>query len=239
MNSGRDQVQILKDMITDEFTVKTGIPVNLSGSDRVVERPCRDGPDVFIGIPRGQPVNLACRGALADLSGFDTYKDVMARFSDTAAVPYTFNDGVYAVPNTQTFFMMFYRTDIFNRLGLSVPQTWDDVFKLIPRLQQKHMAFGLPYTVISAATAVDNGMGAKDLFPALLLQNGGSFYSADSTHTNFDSTAAMDAFKTWTDFYTQYGFDLVIDFYTRFRNGEIPVGIASYDVYNTLTAGAP
>lgn len=30
MNSGRDQVQILKDMITDEFTVKTGIPVNLS-----------------------------------------------------------------------------------------------------------------------------------------------------------------------------------------------------------------
>ena len=24
---------------------------------------------------------------------------------------------------------------------------------------------------------VDNGMGAKDLFPALLLQNGGSFYS--------------------------------------------------------------
>ena len=241
MNSGRDQVQILKDMITDEFTVKTGIPVNLSlvQTGFVEATLAGAGPDVFIGIPRGQPVNLACRGALADLSGFDTYKDVMARFSDTAAVPYTFNDGVYAVPNTQTFFMMFYRTDIFNRLGLSVPQTWDDVFKLIPRLQQKHMAFGLPYTVISAATAVDNGMGAKDLFPALLLQNGGSFYSADSTHTNFDSTAAMDAFKTWTDFYTQYGFDLVIDFYTRFRNGEIPVGIASYDVYNTLTAGAP
>lgn len=241
MNSGRDQVQILKDMITDEFTVKTGIPVNLSlvQTGFVEATLAGSGPDVLIGIPRGQPVNLACRGALAELSGFPNYENVMARFSDTAAIPYTLNDGVYAIPNTQTFFMMFYRTDIFNRLGLSVPQTWDDVFKLIPRLQQKHMAFGLPYTVISAATAVDNGMGAKDLFPTLLLQNGGSFYSADSTHTNFDSTAAMDAFKTWTDFYTQYGFDLVIDFYTRFRNGEIPVGVASYEVYNTLTAGAP
>lgn len=243
MNSGRDQVQILKDMITDEFTNKTGIPVNLSlvQTGFVEATLAGSGPDVLIGIPRGQPVNLACRGALVDLKGFDfdTYDEVMARFSDTAAVPYTFEDGVYAIPNTQTFFMMFYRTDIFNRLNLSVPQTWDDVFKLIPRLQQNHMAFGLPYTVISAATAVDNGMGSKDLFPALLLQNGGSFYSEDSTHTNFDSSAAMDAFKTWTDFYTQYGFDLVIDFYTRFRNGEIPVGIASYDVYNTLMAGAP
>ena len=100
MNSGRDQVQILKDMITDEFTVKTGIPVNLSlvQTGFVEATLAGAGPDVFIGIPRGQPVNLACRGALADLSGFDTYKDVMARFSDTAAVPYTFNDGVYAVP---------------------------------------------------------------------------------------------------------------------------------------------
>lgn len=100
MNSGRDQVQILKDMITDEFTVKTGIPVNLSlvQTGFVEATLAGAGPDVFIGIPRGQPVNLACRGALADLSGFDTYKDVMARFSDTAAVPYTFNDGVYARP---------------------------------------------------------------------------------------------------------------------------------------------
>lgn len=241
MNSGRDQVQILKDLITDEFTQKTGIPVNLSlvQAGFIEATLAGSGPDVAIGIARGQPVNLACRGALKDLSGFDTYEKVMSRFSDTAAVPYTFNGGVYAVPNTQAFFMMFYRTDILARLGLNIPQTWDDVYKMIPRLQQNHMSIGLPYTVISAATAVDNGMGAKDMFPLLLLQNGGTYYSDDATHTNFDSDVAMDAFKAWTEFYTQYGFDLVYDFYTRFRNGEYPIGIASFDMYNTLTAGAP
>ncbi len=241
MNSGRDQVQVVKDMINDGFTNETGIHVNLSivQTGFVEATLAGAGPDVMIGIPRGQPVNLASRGALKDLSGFDTYSDVMSRFADSSETPYVFEGGVYAIPNTQTFFMMFYRVDIFNRLGLSVPQTWDDVFKLIPRLQQNHMSFGLPYTVISAATAVDNGMGAKDLFPVLLLQNGGSFYSEDSTHTNFDTPEAMDAFKIWTEFYTEYSFDLVIDFYTRFRNGEIPIGIASYETYNTLMAGAP
>ncbi len=241
LNAGRDQAQVLNDMISDGFTNKTGIYVNLSivQTGFIEATLAGAGPDVMIGIPRGQPVNLASRGALRDLSGFDTYEDVISRFADSSEIPYTFNDGVYGIPNTQTFFMMFYREDIFNRLGLSVPQTWDDVFKLIPRLQQNHMSFGLPYTVISAATAVDNGMGSKDLFPVLLLQNGGSFYSEDSTHTNFDTPEAMDAFKTWTEFYTEYSFDLVIDFYTRFRNGEIPIGIASFDVYNTLMAGAP
>lgn len=135
--------------------------------------------------------------------------------------------------------MRFYRTDILERLGLSLPQTWTELLQIVPRLQKNHMQVGLPYSVISAALAVDSGMGAKDMFSLLLLQNGGNFYTEDARQTTLDSEAAMNAFNQWCEFYNQYGFDLVYDFYTRFRNGEMPIAIASFDQYNALMAGAP
>ena len=61
-----------------------------------------------------------------------------------APAPFTFRDSVYALPQQQPFPMLFYRTDILEELGLEVPQTWDDVFRLIPDLQKEHMNFGLP-----------------------------------------------------------------------------------------------
>lgn len=241
LNSGRDQGQIMKDMITDDFTAETGISVKLSlvQAGFIEATLAGTGPDVAVGIARGQPVNLACRDALADLSGFDTFDDVVGRFSETATVPYQYNGGTYAIPNTQVYFMMFYRTDILERLGLSLPQTWTELLQIVPRLQKNHMQVGLPYSVISAAMAVDSGMGAKDMFSLLLLQNGGNFYTEDARQTTLNSEAAMNAFNQWCEFYNQYGFDLVYDFYTRFRNGEMPIAIAGFDQYNTLMAGAP
>ena len=35
--------------------------------------------------------------------------------------------------------MLFYRTDIFDELNISVPETWDEFMKIIPVLQSKNM----------------------------------------------------------------------------------------------------
>ncbi len=238
---GRDQVQVIRDLVTDDFTYKTGIPVNLSlvQTGFIEATLAGAGPDVAIGVARGQPVNLACRNALTDLSQFDTYEEVASRFSETAMVPYVYDGGVYAIPNTQSFFMMFYREDILNSLNLQLPTTWEEVYALIARLQKYNMTFGLPYSTISAAAAVDTGMGAKDMFSILLLQNGGSYYNAAGTAVGFDNEGGLSAFSEWCDYYVQYGFDLVYDFYTRFRYGEMPIGIANYEMYYTLTSAAP
>ena len=239
--SGRDQASIMMDMITEDFTAETGIQVNISlvQTGFIEATLAGTGPDVAIGVSRGQPVNLACRGALVDLRQFDGYEEVASRFSETAMVPYEFNGGTYAIPNTQGYYMMFYRKDILEKLGLQIPQTWTDLLKLVPRLQKNHMEIGLPYSVISAAIAVNNGMGAKDIFPILLLQNGGDLYNDDATASALNSDAGMAAFHQWCEYYTQYGFELVYDFYTRFRNGDMPIGISDLSMYNTLVAGAP
>lgn len=238
---GRDQVQILKDMITDGFTSETGIQVNLNlvQSGFVEATLSGNGPDIAIGTARGQPVNLASRGALIDLASFPGYAEVQKRFSPGAEIPYRYNDSIYALPLTQTFLMMFYRTDIFKELGLEIPQTWSEVFDVAAVLQRRNMTMGLPYTAITAQGAVDLGVGAKDIYPALLMQYGGDFYAKDLSRTALDSRAALDAFKVWTSFYTKYGFELSYDFNTRFRSGEMPLAIASFGMYGVLTAAAP
>jgi ABC-type glycerol-3-phosphate transport system substrate-binding protein len=82
-------------------------------------------------------------------------------------------------------------------------------------------------------------MGARNLFPTLLAQGGGAFYSEDGRRTGLTRPEAYAAFKQWTDFYSSYGFIVKYDFYTRFRAGEMPLGIDSYALYSKLVAAAP
>lgn len=241
IQSGRDQANILRQLIINDFTPKTGIDINLSlvqGS--IVEATMAGrGPEIAINVARGQPVNLASRNALYDLTKFDDFDTVRPWFNDTAFIPYTFQDGIYAIPMTQDFHMMFYRTDIFEELGLDPPQTWDEMYAIIPVLQRNNMQIGLPYQSTDAIDLIDAGMGSRNLFPTLLLQNGGTFYKDNNTKTALTDPESYRAFKEWVDFYAAYGFTLKYDFNTRFRSGEMPLGITSYSMYNMLSVAAP
>lgn len=239
--SGRDQAQILRDLIINDFTPKTGIKVNLSlvqGS--LIEATLAGrGPEIAINTSRGQPINLAARNALYDLSSFPDFPEIARRFAETALVPYTYRGKVYALPLTQDFHVLFYRKDIFAELGIAPPETWDDVYRILPILQRNNMQMGLPYQATDALDLIDAGMGARNIFPTLLLQNGGTFYTQDFTKTALTEAPAYAAFKQWIDFYAAYGFTLKYDFYSRFRTGEMPIGIASYGMYNLFMAAAP
>lgn len=77
------------------------------------------------------------------------------------------------------------------------------------------------------------------MFPALLFQNGGSYYSADGKESLLDSQVAIDAMTTYTDLYVKYGFEVKTDFYSRFRSGELVMSIQPYNMYNQLMVAAP
>lgn len=239
--AGREQANIVRNMIINDFTPKTGIKINLSlvqGS--IIEATMAGrGPEIAINTSRGQPVNLASRNALYDLSTFEDFDSVRSWYNPTALIPYEFQGGVYALPMTQDFHMMFYRTDILKELGLEPPQTWEDLYKIIPILQRNNMQVGLPYQSVDAIDLIDAGMGSRNLFPTLLSQNGGSFYKNNNTQTALTDPEAYKAFKQWVDFYAAYGFTLKYDFNTRFRSGEMPIAIVSYGNYNLLSVAAP
>ena len=211
------------------------------------------GPDIAINVDNGLPVNYALRGAIHDISGFADYEDVCSWFQSSALTPYRYVDndghlGCYGLPNTQSFLVMFYRTDMFAEYGWEVPQTWNQVLMLIPELQILNFQFYLPLNQVGA-TSVVNQIFASYLYQTVEDPTSAFYRTINYTNSegklrqyvesNFDSEESMKAFEFWCSFYTDYSFPLSASFINRFRSGETPIGIAGYDMYNTLAVSAP
>ena len=104
-----------------------------------------------MGVGYNIPVNYAMRNASYDLSQFDDFFTVKDRFMDSSMVGFEYEGGYYALPEQQVFLMMFYRTDIFEEIGLTVPDTWKDVISMIPDLQKHNLEFYLPVPITQGA----------------------------------------------------------------------------------------
>ena len=121
VNWGRDQAMILNSLIQDSFVPETGIGVQLEIVNATLVKGILSGnsPDCALQMARAEPVNLGMRHALYDLTQFDDFNSVLERFQPGAEEPYRYSDACYALPDTQTFFSMFYRSDVFEELGLT------------------------------------------------------------------------------------------------------------------------
>ena len=238
---GRDQAQILSALVKRSFTPKTGIDVNLKLVNASVIQATLSGkgPDCLLQQIRSEPVNLAMRGVLYDLSKFNDCDDVLKRFQKGADIPYRYKDGLYALPDTQTFFMMFYRKDILDEYELKVPETWEEFDLVAKLLMRNNMSVYLPNSTVSSVAQANVGVGSNNIYPSLLSQNGISLYSEDGKRTNLLLADAMEVFKKWTDYYSKFKFPISLDFYNRFRTGTTPLGITTYNTYTTFKVAAP
>lgn len=224
---GRDQAQVLKQMIEDSFTPETGIPVVLElvtamQSLLVPATIAGTGPDVALGAAN---MDLAFRGAVVDLTQFEDFEEVTARFKKSAMTAFSFRDKVFALPEAQGFPMLFYRKDVLAELGLEVPNTWDDVYRMIPELKKRNLEFG-----------IGKGIQTLEMF---MYQKGVPLYKEDCIAVNLTSEAAIASFRQMTNLFRLYNCPLEYNFINRFRTGEMPLAIASYTSYNTLSVFAP
>lgn len=249
-NWGRDQIRVLNNLIQSSFTKETGIGVNLKMSNASYVHAILSGrgPDCSLHMARSEPVNLALRGAMVDLTQFEDFDEVMERFmTKDAALPFTFDEdstdddpaGVYALPDTLNFYMLFYRTDIFEEYGIEPPTTWDEFIEVSSILYRNNLQASLPYTQITSATMINAGVGSLSILPTLIMQMGGSIYTEDNSSTDLTSATSIKAFEFWTDFFNEYKFPVTADFFNRFRVGTMPMGIQNYTMYINLTMAAP
>jgi ABC-type glycerol-3-phosphate transport system substrate-binding protein len=238
---GRDWVDIIKQMIDEDFTPNTGIKVNVNVIPAnqmqvlLLANTAGIAPDVALGVEGEVPIDYAVRNGLVNLQDFSDYKDIAARFRPGALIPYQYNGGSYALPENQNFNMLFYRKDIMQQLGYKeedIPDTWEEVMDLIPVLQQNGMDFYYPHAANNSSLAINE-------FAPFLFQNGGEFYKNNGVQSNLDSANALKAFKMWTGLFTNYKIQKQADFYNRFRSGEMPIGVADYSTYVLLSTAAP
>lgn len=241
IGTGRDQANVIKALIDENFTNKTGINVNVQLVDMntlLRATLAGEGPDVAIQVANTNgiagavlntgndtPVNYGLRHAVLDLTKFSDYDEVAKRFSESAIVPFSFDGATYALPDTETFPMMFYRKDILAEIGLDVPKTWDQVKVAMTVLSKNQMEFGM--------------LPTEQIFAMLLFQNGGEYYTENGDRSALDSDIAVNTFKEYCEFYTDYKLDKATSLEERFRTGECPIIISDYTTYNNMQVSAP
>lgn len=229
--TGRDQAQVLRNLIDEQFTPEYGIGIDLElvPIDALLPSTLAGvGPDVVLSVDQTKMMDFAIRNALVDLSSLEGFEQLTEIYADSALESVVWQDKIYGLPETQTFYMMFYRTDIFDALGLEPPATWEELKEIIPILQMNNYDVYIP---------------GKEMLASMLVQNGGDLYLGEGTTygvaSGLSETVAMDTFKELTDFFTAYKLPVSMDFANRFRTGEVPLGIAEYTQYNTFQLLAP
>jgi len=245
ITQGLDQAKLVRRLVDESFTPDMGIDVDIQVVNESVLLQAMlagRGPDVSFALANDKPVNYALRNAVADLSQFPGFEQVRSRFHESAFVPYEFNGGIYGLPIEQSFLVLFYRKDIMDELGMSIPQTWDGVFEMIPELQKQNLLFGFPIQVLVKLGSNVQGSAALPVNPtygALLFQNGGELYRDEGKASALDAEVAIKTFMDWTELYTTYKLPLTTDFVNRFRSGEMPIAIADYTRFNIISIAAP
>lgn len=237
VNRPRTYVEIMQKMIDEKFTPETGIEVDLSimtdAQKLILSNASGDTPDIATGINYSIPFDLAIRGSLVDLSKFDNYKEVFGRYSEGLLVPSVVGEGLYSLPETMNFYVMFYRTDILSKLGLSVPNTMDELIAMLPDLQMRGLNVYYP---TAAMLVMRNFHGTTPI----IYQMDGALYGDTALDILVDSEATVEGFTELTELFTLY--DLPVDvpnFYQHFRNGDLPIGIADFNSYNLILNAAP
>ncbi len=229
VTSARDYAQVVRQLVDRSFIPDYGINVDLELVPSGALLPsvlAGKGPDVAMNQDAETVVNYAARNALQELDIFDDFEEVCESFLPSAIVPTTLDwgDGTvshYGLPETQTFLVLFYRSDILEEYNLTLPDTWDDVYDLIAVLQKRYMDFSPPS------------------FETLLYQNGGTLYNDGGKTTALDTEVAIESFIQWTDLYTSYKLPVESNFANRFRFAEMPFGLQTYDFYNQISVFAP
>lgn len=224
--TGRDQSKII-DRLAKNDASKIGInaKVSLVAADALLPNVLAGSDiDVYLNAAAADPINYAIRGAVLDLTQFKDFDDIKTRFNEAALIPFTYKGAVYALPESLDFPLLFYRKDIFEKLELTVPKTWDDFYETVAVLQKNNLTVGVTWT---------------EMFNLMLYQSGGSYYNEARDASALDEYVSLNAFAKTLKLYTDYDLPVEFSFPNRFRSGDMPMGIVAYTMYNQLYLFAP
>lgn len=231
---GTEWCRLIKQLADAEFTPVSNavINVNVLPSSQITTAGVNSvllsvaagtAPDIVLGLGSSMPVEYAVRNAIVDLSQMEGFEQTKAGIYGEAFKPLTYGGGVYGIPETVNFRCIYYRTDIFSDLGLTVPDTWDDFYgDTLPVLYQNGLKCYIPM-----------------LYDIFLYQNGGQYYTEDGHYTALDTPEAYTAFKQTCELNINYSVPVSANYFTRFRTGEMPMIIGQASDYLTLESAAP
>ena len=234
----RQYVDLMQELVdASDFKEKNGYDVKFvilsDESKLILSNAARISPDGVMGISNWLPYEMGIRDLTVDLTKFDDYGDVISRFSTGALISLIADQKGLALPETQDFYVMYYRKDIANEYNFTLPNTWDDLIGLLPRMQRNGFNFYIPLCTSTSSKSIMTTA-------PFIYQYGGNLFSDDGLKTTIDEESSLNGIKMMTELFTLYGLEpQVANFFNSFRNGSLPIGVSTFDAYVKLTLSAP
>ncbi len=237
VRNSRLYIEVMQRMIDNEFTEDTGIKVQLSvmpdETKIVLANAAKTTPDAAMGLTVTRPFEFAIRGIVADLTEFDGFSELASEFNENSFIPFVYEDGVYSIPETQDVKLLFYRKDVLDFLNVDPPDTWEEVVSLIPVMQKYNYYF---YTPLGG----DNAFKTFGETTPFIYQHGGVLYNETGDETIINEDGAYDGFEFMTDLFSVYNVPITTsNFFQKFRDGQVPIGIGDGNMYIQLKYAAP
>ena len=261
--SYNDILQTYADNVfTKETGIRVNIRQMPSEDNLIYAYAANTVPDLVLGVNSGRAFEFALRGdaafPLSDFSAkgdgwgyewkysdkkysFETspyYWDLAENMPHGQLMSMLYNDKFYSIPESTSAQLMFSRDDIMNVIGdkggaLELPNTWDELTGILPRIQSYGMNFYYP----TSASGSLKGLASTAQF---ILQNNGTILDETGFNSNFRDPKTYSGLKLLTDLYTINSLPTEVgSFYNHFRYGTYPLGIGDVGMYVQLKYVAP
>lgn len=170
----------------------------------------REVPDITIVNPSAQMQPFVEAGLFAPLNDMVEQNGLKDTFQDGILDWYTFDGNLYALPDGNNIGLVYYNKELFERAGVEVPATFEDMINVVKTLKEK----GIQPMAIGEK---DSWTGSF-LFMNILLRTNGPGFLQD----------VVDGKKTFED---PAFIEAVDAFQTLIQAGAFQDGVTSYD-YN-------
>lgn len=96
-----------------------------------------DAPDIYFAWSAVYAKNFVDGGRALDLTSYiNDDKEWSDKIMTSQFGPYTFNNNIYGIPIIMDGKTFYYNKDIFNELGLEVPENWDEFMTVLDTLSK-------------------------------------------------------------------------------------------------------
>ncbi|HEY0118817.1 MAG TPA: sugar ABC transporter substrate-binding protein [Cellulomonas sp.] len=137
--------------------------------------------------------NLIANGVIVPLDQY--VPDLASKYDAASIAQVKFQDKVYGAPQDFAPLVFFYRQDVFDKLGLKAPATWDEYAADAKKIHDAN-----PSQFIGTISSADPGW-----FAGLAQQAGGNWWSTsgDSWQVNINDAGSKKVADFWTTLYQQ------------------------------------
>lgn len=145
------------------------------------------------------------------------------KFSDNVLGKLTQDDGVYGIPYYSHAYVMWFRKDLLSQAGLSVPETWEELYEAAKTLTDRDNGiYGCPVS-----------MGPQDFMSTINLHmyvrsGGGSLLKDDGT-ANLTSDLALAGIDYWVRMYEDCSPKETVDYSVIEQAGLFYEGKTAFD----------